>query len=117
MFKENFFIIFVDPGACNMFISHPLDTVKTNMQSGNMRFLPAAKVLLKTEGVSRRPLIYTMLIPCSTQNIVRSSIKGSSLLSWPIIPSVFNRIFKFGHIRCLWQFISNVSRYVSWNEH
>lgn len=35
-----------------MFISHPLDTVKTNMQSGNMRFLPAAKVLLKTEGVS-----------------------------------------------------------------
>lgn len=66
MFNGNCFIIFVDPGACNMFISHPLDTVKTNMQSGNMRFLPAAKVLLKTEGVSRRPLIYTMLIPCRT---------------------------------------------------
>lgn len=35
-----------------MFISHPLDTVKTNMQSGNMRFTQAAKLLFKTEGVS-----------------------------------------------------------------
>lgn len=35
-----------------MFISHPLDTVKTNMQSDNMRFFQAAKILFKTEGVS-----------------------------------------------------------------
>lgn len=35
-----------------MFISHPLDTIKTNMQSNNNRFIPAAKVLFKTEGVS-----------------------------------------------------------------
>lgn len=39
-------------GACNMFISHPLDTVKTNMQSGNIRFIQATRILFKTEGVS-----------------------------------------------------------------
>lgn len=35
-----------------MFISHPLDTVKTNMQSGNIRFIQATRILFKTEGVS-----------------------------------------------------------------
>lgn len=39
-------------GACNMFISHPLDTVKTNMQNENMRFVQAARILFKTEGVN-----------------------------------------------------------------
>lgn len=45
-----FMVIFL--GACNMFISHPLDTVKTNMQSENMKFIQAARILFKTEGVS-----------------------------------------------------------------
>lgn len=46
------FVAGVFAGACNMFISHPLDTVKTNMQSRNIGFFEAAKVLFKTEGVS-----------------------------------------------------------------
>lgn len=39
-------------GACNMFISHPLDTIKTNMQSENMRFVQATRNLFKNEGVN-----------------------------------------------------------------
>lgn len=49
----HFFCIWI--GACNMFISHPLDTVKMNMQSGNMRFIQATRVLFKTEGVCVTP--------------------------------------------------------------
>lgn len=58
-YENNVFLIFfISLGACNMFISHPLDTVKTNMQSGNMRFVQAAKTLFKTEGVSEIDLIF-----------------------------------------------------------
>lgn len=39
-------------GACSMFISHPLDTIKTNMQSENMRFMQATRTLFRTEGVN-----------------------------------------------------------------
>lgn len=45
-------MILIIVGGCSMFLSHPLDTVKTNMQSGNMGFLQASRVLFKTEGVS-----------------------------------------------------------------
>lgn len=55
------FIAGVFAGACNMFISHPLDTVKTNMQSENMRFVQAARVLFKTEGVCYDLLKYIYL--------------------------------------------------------
>lgn len=51
---SSIFLIFLcaNSGACNMFISHPLDTVKTNMQNENMRFVQAARILFKTEGVN-----------------------------------------------------------------
>lgn len=51
--------LFVQIGACNMFISHPLDTVKTNMQNENMRFVQAARILFKTEGVNFEPFSFT----------------------------------------------------------
>lgn len=55
------FIAGVTAGACNMFISHPLDTIKTNMQNENMRFFQAAKILFKIEGVSK-------MISCLSQH-------------------------------------------------
>lgn len=51
-------INFIYLGACNMVVSHPLDTVKTNMQSGNMPFFRAAMAVVKDEGV----LYYTLYI-------------------------------------------------------
>lgn len=51
-------------GACNMFISHPLDTVKTNMQNENMRFVQAARILFKTEGVNVYDIIVELLKFC-----------------------------------------------------
>lgn len=90
-------------GACNMFISHPLDTVKTNMQSGNMRFTQAAKLLFKTEGVSVRHFIS---IPLDNfTNTISASHIGKIILSGPSISIMFNWFFEFGDIRCLWQFV------------
>lgn len=50
-FNQSICTNFCLSGAFNMFISHPLDTVKTNMQSENIRFFQAARLLFKTEGV------------------------------------------------------------------
>lgn len=94
-----------------MFISHPLDTVKTNMQSGNMRFVEATKILFKTEGVSFffEFHVYTRMKLMNSRLI----ITGKIVLSWPFISIVFNGFLEFRHFWCLWQFISNLSRYVS----
>ncbi|XP_031633051.1 solute carrier family 25 member 45-like [Contarinia nasturtii] len=73
------FIAGVFAGACNMFISHPLDTVKTNMQSGNMRFIQATKILFKTEGAKSyyRGLLFPL---CSTgfMNSIIFGVYGNS---------------------------------------
>lgn len=94
-------------GACNMFISHPLDTVKTNMQNQNMRFVQAARILFKTEGVNAE----NQLSFSSKSNLQFQSI-DKILLSWPFISVVLNRLFKFDHFWRLRQFISNISEYV-----
>lgn len=44
-----------------MFISHPLDTIKTNMQSENMRFMQATRILFKTEGVIYSEYKYSLM--------------------------------------------------------
>lgn len=44
-------IFFLYEGACTIFLTHPLDTIKTNMQSGNMRFTKATMVVYRAEGV------------------------------------------------------------------
>lgn len=73
------FLAGVFAGACNMFISHPLDTVKTNMQSSNMGFFEAARILFKTDGTKSyyRGLLFPL---CSTgfSNSIIFGVYGNS---------------------------------------
>lgn len=68
------FLAGVFAGACNMFISHPLDTVKTNMQSGNIRFIQATRILFKTEGA--KSYYRGLLFPLCSTGFINSIIFG-----------------------------------------
>lgn len=138
-----YFLAGVTAGACNMFISHPLDTIKTNMQNENMRFFQAAKVLFKTEGVSEQKLIShddsltlfrlklsqfwgLIKVQWISQRSNGSTmlsfhylyfliILGKVILSWIALSTLLDWIFEFNHFRCLRQLISNISELVHAN--
>lgn len=81
-----------------MFISHPLDTVKTNMQNDNLRFLQAAKHLFKTEGVRKQndsiliqPLIFVVVVVLPSQT--KSYYRG---LLFPLCSTGFLNSIIFG---------------------
>lgn len=68
------FLAGVFAGACSMFISHPLDTVKTNMQSCNMGFFKAARILFKTDGT--KSYYRGLLFPLCSTGFLNSIIFG-----------------------------------------
>lgn len=68
------FLAGVFAGACNTIITHPLDTIKTNMQSHNMKFVNATTSVMKAEGM--KGFYRGLLFPVCTNGLLNSIVFG-----------------------------------------